>query len=101
MRQVIPLSGGSVNSDVTFRVQLGDNLVEFRQNYRTVTGVWSLGANIEDITLFEGVILLPGSDLVSHWNIGDTFGQLVMVGDTPTIDNLGSANSLVWLSPDE
>lgn len=100
-KDVIPLSGGSVSSDLTFRVQLGQNLLEIRQLYRTLLGDWMISGSIDGVSVFDGVMLLVGDDLISTYNISTTFGKLYFTGEPATIDNLGVANQLVWVSPDE
>jgi hypothetical protein len=100
-RSVIPLVGGSINAHQQFEVQLGDNLVEFEVNYRTLTNRWSMNLLLEGVRIVNGAALTPGSDIIQHWNLGESIGQMVFTGDAVTLDNLGSANTLVWISPDD
>ncbi len=101
MKILIPMSGGAVNSDATFSIQLGDNLVTFRQLYRTLAGKWALSASVDGVTIFSEIILLVGGDMLAPFNIKETFGGLYLVGDDPSLDTLGVTNSLVWWSSDE
>ena len=95
----IPLKSGASFANYNFSVQLGDNLVDFTQLYRTLTGKWSLSASIDGVPIFSGVMLLVGVNLVQCFNIGDSFGALYLTGDDPTLDSLGVSSSLVWVSP--
>ena len=97
----IPLKSGAQYADHTFVIQLGDNLVSFRQLYRTLLGQWMLSASIDDVPLFDGVMLEPFGNLTQAWNIEQTFGALILMGESPTLDNIGIANTLVWVAPNE
>jgi len=90
----IPLSGGAVNAHQEFSIQLGDNVLEFRVNYITRSPGWSVDISREGDLLIAGAMLVPGAEITKNYNAG--IGRLVFVGDEPTLDNLGTANSLVW-----
>lgn len=92
---IIPVSGGSLNSHQRFEVQLGDNLATMVLNWKTLTELWSLDIEIEGVRIVSGAILLPGSDIINVWQAG--IGRLVLNGDVPTLDNLGKNNQLVWI----
>lgn len=98
-RKIIPLTGGAANAHHQFEVQLGDTLVTFEINYRTLTGRWTMNLLIEGERIVNGAALTPGSDIIEHWYTG--LGRMVFTGDPVTLDNLGVANKLVWISPDE
>ena len=98
---VIPLASGSANADYTFEVQLGDNLVTIRQLWRTLLGQWFIDGTIDGVTIFQGAALEPYTNILSHWHIESSFGRLILSGDQPTLDNLGTNNTLTWISPDE
>ena len=97
----IPLSSGASNADVTFRAQLGENTVEFRQIYRTLLKKWTISGSIDNVQIFSGVILLVGGDLVSSFGISSNFGRLYLTGEDPTLDTLGVTSKLIWVAPDE
>jgi hypothetical protein len=97
MNQSIPLVGGAVNAHQKFEVQLGDVFATFEIDYRTLTEIWSLSITVEGVELVSGASLQPNVDIIQHWRLGETLGQLVFVGDEATLDNLGSANRLVWV----
>lgn len=90
----IPLLAGAVNAHQTQFVQLGDNFLEFKINYITRFGCWSVDIFNEGVSVAYGAMLVPGSDIVGVYNAG--IGRLIFIGDEPTLDNLGTANSLVW-----
>ncbi len=90
----IPLKSGSINSHQIFYVQLGDNFLEFRLNYITRFPGWSLDLYKEGVLLIAGAMLVSSEDIVKNFNAD--IGRLLFVGEDPTIDNLGSANKLVW-----
>ena len=97
----IPLTAGASNADVTFRSQLGENTVVFRQLYRTLTGKWMISATIDSAPIFNGVMLLVGGDLLQSFNISDSFGKLYLIGEDPTLDTLGVTSQLIWVAPNE
>ena len=95
----IPLQGGAVNAHQIFTMQLGENTLDFTLNYVTLYDSWSLDIERDDVSLVNGAMLEPGSDIIKTYNAG--IGKLIFVGDEPTLDNLGSANHLVWVPDDE
>ena len=90
----IPLKSGAGNAHQVFFIQLGDNFLEFRLNYITRFPSWSLDILQEGDVLISGAMLVSGADITKHFNAD--IGRLLFVGDDPTIDNLGKANSLLW-----
>lgn len=93
----IPLS---TNAHQTFQIQLGDNLVQFDLNWLTLNQVWNCDILVEGVTLAAGITLVSNAELVETYETG-LGGKLYMVGDEPTLDNLGVSNQLVWVGDDE
>lgn len=112
MASVIPLSGGETNANYSFTVQLGDYYLKFELHYQQ-SGQWLmyiLPVGDTELPTFEindtdyicaPVMLEGGCDIIEEYDLTDTLGQLFIVGDEPTLDNLGSSNQLVWYSADE
>ena len=92
--ETIPLSSGAANAHQIFSVQLGENLLEFRVNYITRSPGWSADIYREGILLIAGAMLVPGAEITKNYSAD--IGRLIFIGDDPTIDNLGQANSLIW-----
>lgn len=97
-RMEIPLEGGAENAHQTIDVQLGDYFVTLTLDYLQ-SGQWNCDVAIDGTNIVYGVTLEPNCDLLEYYDLG--IGSLVMVGDDTTLDNLGTANTLVWISPDE
>lgn len=95
----ISLTRGAVNAHQTFEIPLGDNLIRFEINYKTLYGAWSVDLLRAGVRIVNGAMLQPGTDIIANWNLRTTIGRLVFTGDEPTLDNLGSANHLVWVPP--
>lgn len=92
----IPLTNGSENAHQTFSILLGDNYLEFDINYLTRFGHWVADVKREGVYLARGVMLVPEQTLLDAYQL-DIGGNLAFIGDEPTLDNLGSENTLVWL----
>lgn len=101
MNKVIPLVGSAVNAHYQFEVQLGEVLSLFKIDWRTLTQVWSVRIYVEGVNLVNGAILQPNADIIKPWNLTPVLGNLIFVGEAVTLDNLGVANQLVWVSPNE
>lgn len=96
----IPLQSGAANAHQVFTMQLGDNLLEFHLNYITLAGpAWSMDVYREGVQLIAGAMLEPNAVVSFGYEAG--IGRLVFTGDEVTLDNLGSANKLTWVSDDE
>lgn len=93
----IPLASGAANAHQRFSVQLAGKLIRFEINFLAYLDhpAWAMDLYQDTFPLALGVMLEPGSDLLSCYNAG--IGRLVFVGDNPTLDNLGVNNSLVWV----
>ena len=96
--QEIPLSNGAANAHQQFNIQLGDNYLTFYVNFISYTGTdaWSMDIYRDGSPLVLGAMLEPGCDVISSYGAG--IGKLICTGDPVTIDNLGTANNLVWVS---
>lgn len=98
--QTIPLLSGAANAHQIFSVQLGNNFLQFRLNYITRSeadanfAAWTMDISQEGVLLVAGLALVPGANILQNANLD--IGAMYFVGDQPTLDNLGSANSLVW-----
>lgn len=112
MASVIPISGGEANANQEISVQLGDNYVDLSIRYLQYNqwvmdvlpnGETSLPTHVVngEEFIFSAVFLQGGMDMLSVYNVSNQFGQLFLVGEEPTLDNLGSENKLIWFSPDE
>lgn len=100
MRQQIPLQGGAVNAHQTIQVQLGDGFYDLTFDYRTTLEQWSMKVELNGEVLVPSAMLEPNVNTIQHYpSLRDTLGKLWFIGDEATIDNLGSANQLVWESP--
>ena len=112
MSSVIPLDGGEDNANQSFTAQLGDYYLKFELHYQQ-SGQWLMNIlpvgdtelttfDINDKTyLCAPVMLEGGCDIIEEYNLTDTLGQLFIVGDEPTLDNLGSSNQLIWYPANE
>lgn len=96
---VIPLRSGAANAHQQFSVQLGENLIDFEVNFLSYLDypAWCMNLKRDGSTLVSGAMLEPGCDVIQGYRTG--IGQLVFVGKRPTLDNLGTDNSLVWVAP--
>lgn len=94
----IPLRNGSVNSHQAFSMRLGDNFLNFEINYLSYLDVegWSINIYRDGTPLVLGGMLEAGSEINKSYPPG--IGRFIFVGENPTIDNLGVANSLVWVA---
>lgn len=99
--KVIPLSGGAKNAHQTFSVLLGDRELTMRLDFMAYIDVpsWNLTIEEDEEVLVEGLLLRCGCDMIAPYQLG--LGKLVIVGEEPTLDNLGVTNELVWVAEDE
>jgi hypothetical protein len=109
---IIPLSGTKQYAQYSQYVSLGDYSYELRFSYQQ-NGQWLMYIiadgdvgdiptyTADEVTYVAEVMLEGGVDLMACYNVRDTFGQLFFVGEEATLDNLGSDNKLVWVSPNE
>jgi hypothetical protein len=94
----IPLLSGSTNAHQRFSVQLGSNLINFEIDYISYLDnpAWSMNLFRDGSPLVRGAMLEPGCDVIANYRA--KIGLLVFVGDPVTLDNLGIANHLVWVT---
>lgn len=99
--KVIPLTGGAKNAHQSFSVLLGDHELTFRLDFMGYIDVpsWNLTIEEDEEVLVEGLLLRCGCDILGPYQLG--LGKLVMIGEEPTLDNLGTTNQLVWVAEDE
>ena len=91
----IPLIAGASNAHQTFSKLLGGRILYFTLNYITNEGpAWSL--DVYDGELLIGGIMLEPGEVARH-----DVGIFTFTGDEVTLDNLGSANHLMWKHNDE
>lgn len=76
-----------------------ENLIDFEVNFLSYLDypAWCMNLKRDGSTLVSGAMLEPGCDVIQGYRTG--IGQLVFVGKRPTLDNLGTDNSLVWIAP--
>lgn len=100
MKEIL-ISGGAENAHQTFTANLGGKELTFRLDFMTYVEnpAWNLDISMKGETLVCGLLLKCGVDLLKPYHLG--IGKLVMVGDEPTLQNLGVQNSLVWIAEDE
>lgn len=91
----IPLTGGAENSHQEQSIQLGDNFVQLRINYITRFDGWAMDVLVGGVIKIAGAMLEPNAVISASYRAG--LGQFLFLGDQPTLDNLGSANQLVWI----
>ncbi len=96
---VIPVEGGAINAHQQIEVQLGENLTTINLDYIHSTKQWAMQLSVDGEVIVAGAMLEPETDIIQAWHIWPTFGRMVIVGEDPTLDNLGIANSLVWIEP--
>lgn len=98
---VVPLLAGVANAHQRFTQRLNGWLVRFEVDYISYTKspYWSLSMYQDGTPMAVGMPLNTGALLLDNQPIKD-FGRLVFVGEEATLDNLGIANTLVWI-PEE
>lgn len=104
MPLLIPLEGNSINSHQNFSAQLGENLFQFRLDWKYTIDMWAVNITIGEDLVIAGATLQPNADIIGQWNLTSSLGRLVCVsldGSNPTIDNLGTVIRLLWYAPDE
>lgn len=91
----ISLTGGAANAHQEFQAVLNGREITFRLFWCSYVDApfWNLDLYENGELLVAGLVLKPGSDLLSAYHFD--LGKLVMVGEEPTLDNLGERNNLV------
>lgn len=94
----IPLKNGAVNAHPDFSMRLNGVLLDFEVNYLTYLDnpMWSVDIYNDGSAIALGAMLCSGADILENYDAG--IGSLIFVGDDATLDNLGIANQLVWVS---
>ena len=94
----IELLSGVANAHQRFQQRINGWLMSFEVDYvsYTKTPYWVMNVYRDGVSVANGLPLNVGADLLANHNVGD-FGRLVFVGEPATLDNLGTANSLVWI----
>lgn len=116
MSVIIPLVGGESNAQFSQSATLNGYSIVFEFHYQQ-SGQWLLhviaDGDVGDIPTYNfdsrpdddfiaaGLMLEPGCDIIESYQITELFGQLFIVGDATTLDNLGADNSLVYYPPEE
>lgn len=103
MAMQIPLEGGAINAHQEFSVQLGENLFEFRLDWKQTIRKWAVNITIGENMVVAGALLIANTDIIDQWSLSDTLGRLVcvsMTGDNPSLDNIGTDIRLLWYAPD-
>lgn len=97
--KTIPLGGGVENAHQQFYVQLGDREITFKLDFMSYVDepYWNMDLLENSTPLVVGLNLVGGCDLLAPYHLG--LGSLYLTGTTATLDNLGTANELVWVSP--
>ncbi len=101
MAKTIALSGGVDFAFQSIDVNLGGNAVTLRISYVTSIAAWALDVYQSGVPLFAGAMLRASADILAPWNVRESFGAMTLIGSEPTLDNLGAANTLVWMAPSE
>lgn len=93
----IPLRNGSANAHQRFEMTLAGSRLLFEIDYLTYIQPqgWSMNIIRDGSMIVSGAILVSGCDVIELFDAG--IGKMVMVGDCPTLDNLGVSNHLVWM----
>lgn len=94
--QEIKLLGGAEYANQEFSAQLNGKTIVFRLHYCGYGNppFWNLDLYYKGEPIVQGLTLVGGCDLLSPYRLG--IGSLVLVGDDPTLDNLGSDCHLIW-----
>lgn len=99
--KLLPVVGGLPNAHQTFSFVLGENELAFELDFLTYIEIpaWNLSIKKDDEYLVEGLLLKCGADLLEPYHLG--IGRLFVIGDEPTLENLGVTNQLIWMAEDE
>lgn len=97
----ISLKGTAQYAHQNFVVNLANREITFELDYCGYVDApfWNLNLYENGEALVEGLVLKCGCDLIAPYHLN--LGRLFLVGDDPTLDNLGEANTLIWLEDGE
>lgn len=98
MNYVFDVEGGAVNAHQQFELQVNNAIYELRLDYLEQVESWALSVTQEEERLADSVILRGGANLFSTFPKLTSVARLYVVGDEPTLNNLGLTNSIVWES---
>lgn len=90
----VPVKNGAENARQEFTVSLGGKLLNITLSYLSYIepSAWIIDVKRDGSPLIMGVGLEPNGVI----SLGEDVGKLVLVGDRPTLDNLGHSNKLIW-----
>lgn len=90
----IPVKNGAENARQEFSVSLGGNLLVMTLNFLSYLDLptWTIDVRRDGSPIILGVGLEPNAVI----EMSVTLGKLVLVGNRPTLDNLGVSNKLIW-----
>lgn len=94
----ISLDSGVENAQQRFQQRINGWLMSFEVDFISYTKnpYWKINIYADGVLIGAGLPLFVGADLLANQNVGK-YGRFIFVGDEPTLDNLGIANSLVWI----
>lgn len=97
----ITLQHGVEYSHTSFVVNIAEREITFKLDWCGYPNspFWNLDLEENGVPLVQGLTLQGGCDLLAPYHLG--IGKLFLVGDEPTLDNLGEANTLLWVGEDE
>lgn len=103
----VNIAGGLNNLNTEFDINLNRILYTMKIVYRPLLSIWLLSVKRGETSLFNSVRLVRGANLLEAYaqnyiiarNQGQLFGKLYMVGNEPTLENLGNSSRLIWVSP--
>lgn len=98
MNYVFDVESGAVNAHQQFELQVNGAVYDLRLDYIEQAGSWTLSVIQDGERLADGVMLYGGANLFSAFPKLTNTARLYVVGDEPTLDNLGVTNSIVWES---
>lgn len=72
---IIPLSK---NYSATFRIDINNEIYDFRTLYNSRFGNWSFDLTKDNIEIASGVSMILGDDIIEPYDLGSQFGSLFM-----------------------
>lgn len=99
MIKSIPIEGSPKYAHSSLKCSLGLREIEFILNYCPFLQIWDLTIREDGVNIVAGLTLVIGSNLLQ--SVHTDLGKLYLIGDEPTLDNLGVDNTLIWVSNDE
>ncbi len=92
--KTIPLQGGLNYAHQTFMVAVNSKSYLFDLNYVTTGEYWSLNISIDNTIQIAGMLLMPNCEISKPFNKPE-LGKFYMIGEQPTLENLGIENQLL------